>query len=270
MDKTNQLGKLAKEMRREIVGVSHKVNTGHVGSSLSIVDILVGLYFEVLKINPKQPWWPHRDRFILSKGHAALALYTVLAYRGFFSKKLLPNFIQDGSPLTGHPEGRLLPGIEATTGSLGHGLSVGVGMALAAKRLGQNYRVFVLLSDGECDEGEVWQAALFAAHHKLDNITVIIDYNKLQAFGRTKEVLELEPLVEKWRSFNWATREVDGHNLQTLTTTLAKVPFGRGRPSVVIAHTKMGKGVSFMEDKLDWHYLPPSAEQLKQAIEELR
>ena len=257
-------------MRKDIVRVSHESHSGHVGSAMSIIDILAVLYFQVMKLWPKNPWAVNRDRFILSKGHAALALYIVLAYRSFFSKKLLPSFVQDGSLLVGHPEGRTLPGVEATTGSLGHGLSVGVGMALAGKLLKKNYRVFVLLSDAECDEGEVWEAAMFAAQHRLDNLVAIVDYNKLQAFGNTEEVLDLKPLKAKWQSFRWAVKEIDGHNMKELERTFKKTPFNKGRPSMVIAHTKMGKGVSFMEDQLAWHYLDPTDEHLENALRELQ
>lgn len=264
------LTKLTRTMRREIIAISHQNHGSHVGSSFSIIDILAVLYFTVMRVYPKQPWHSNRDRFVLSKGHAALALYTVLAHRGFFSLKLLQTFLKDGSLLVGHPEGRTLPGVEATTGSLGHGLSVAAGMALAAKRSGKRNRVFVLLSDGECDEGEVWEAALFAAHHKLDNLTVIIDYNKLQALGNTSAVLELEPFASKWESFGFSVRQHDGHNLAMLTKTLSQVPFRRGKPSVLIARTTMGKGITFMEDQLAWHYLEPTKEHLDRAQEELQ
>lgn len=265
-----QLTKLTRTMRREIIEISHRNHGSHVGSSLSIIDILAALYFNVMRVYPRQPWHSNRDRFVLSKGHAALALYTVLAHRGFFPLKMLQAFLKDGSLLVGHPEGRTLAGVEATTGSLGHGLSVAAGMAFAAKRSGRRNRVFVLLSDGECDEGEVWEAALFAAHHKLDNLTVIIDYNKLQALGNTSAVLELEPFANKWESFGYSVRQHSGHNFAALTKTLSRVPFVKGKPSVLIAQTTMGKGVSFMEDQLAWHYLEPTDEHLKAALEELK
>lgn len=265
-----KLTKLTREMRREIIEISHRNHGSHVGSSFSIIDILAALYFNVMRVYPSRPWHSNRDRFVLSKGHAALALYAVLAHRGFFSAKRLQTFLKDGSLLVGHPESRTLPGVEATTGSLGHGLSVAAGMALAAKRSGRRNRVFVLLSDGECDEGEVWEAALFAAHHKLDNLTVIVDYNKLQAFGTTNTVLELEPFVSKWESFGWSVREHSGHNFAALTKTFSLVPFTKGKPSALIAQTTMGKGVSFMEDQLAWHYLEPTKEHLDRAQKELQ
>jgi len=267
---TSKITQLIRQMRREIIAISHRNHGSHVGSSLSIIDILAALYFNVMDVYPSQPWHPKRDRFILSKGHAALALYTVLAHRGFFPLRRLQTFIKDGSLLVGHPEGRTLPGVEATTGSLGHGLSVSAGMALAAKRRGSRNRIFVLLSDGECDEGEVWEAALFAAHHKLDNLTVILDYNKLQALGNTNVVLELEPFASKWQSFGFSVRQHGGHDMATLTKTLSRVPFTKNKPSVLIAQTTMGKGVSFMEDKLAWHYLEPTKEHLERAQGELR
>lgn len=265
-----ELEGIARQLRREIITVSHYSRAAHVGSSLSIIDILTVLYFNVMNLIPRKPWHPDRDRFVLSKGHAALALYVVLAYREFFSKKLLATFLKDGSLLVGHPEGKTLPGVEATTGSLGHGLPVAAGMALAGKLRKKPYRVFTLLSDGECDEGEVWEAALFASQHRLDNLVAIVDYNKLQAFGLTKDVLNLEPFKQKWQSFNWTVRELDGHSFGELKKTLRHVPLASGKPTALIAHTKMGKGVSFMEDQLAWHYLDPTEEHLEDALRELK
>ncbi len=226
------------------------------------------LYGAVLRIDPAVPDWPQRDRFILSKGHAAAAMYAVLAERGFFPVSRLDTYCQDLSPLNGHVNHHV-PGVEWSTGSLGHGLPVGCGMAIAAKHDRLPYRVFVLLSDGELDEGSNWEAILFAPHHHLDNLVVIVDYNKIQSFGSVKDVLDLSPLAEKWRAFNWAVREIDGHDHGQIAESLHKVPLEQGRPSVIIAHTIKGKGVSFMEGQLAWHYRSPNGDQLRQALEEL-
>ncbi|MGQ9851552.1 MAG: transketolase, partial [Aggregatilineaceae bacterium] len=210
-----------------------------------------------------------RDRFVLSKGHGCAALYAVLAECGFFPLEWLDTFYQNGSRLPGHATHTHVPGIEVSTGSLGHGLSIACGMALAAKRDGKPYRVFALLSDGECDEGSTWEAVLFASHHRLDNLIAIVDYNKIQSLGRVEEVINLEPLAEKWRSFGWAVREIDGHDVLEIEDALSQVPFEAGRPSCVIAHTVKGKGVSFMEDKLLWHYRSPQGEEYEAALAEL-
>jgi len=256
-------------IRRNILKMIFKARVAHVGSALSVVDILTVLYFGILKIRPKNPKWANRDRLILSKGHAAAALYATLAQRGFFSKQRLKDYCLDGTKLAAHPVINCLPGVEASTGSLGHGLSLGLGMALAAKHDKKTYRVFVILSDGDCDEGSTWEAAMLAAHLKLDNLITIIDYNKIQALGWTKEVIDLEPFKDKWRSFGWAVKEIDGHDCQQIERTLKKIPFQLQKPSVVIAHTIKGKGISFMENKLEWHYQHPNKEQLKKALKEL-
>jgi len=247
----------------------HRAQSSHIGTSLSAADLLAVLYARVLRIDPSQPDWPDRDRFILSKGHGCAAVYAVLAERGFFPKEWLDTYYQDGSHLAGHITHYGVPGVEASTGSLGHGLSIGCGIALAGKRDGCSYRVFVLLSDGECDEGSTWEAALFAPHHRLDNLVAIVDYNKIQSFGTVKEVLDLDPLASKWQAFGWATREIDGHDFVQIENALLSVPFETGRPSCIIAHTVKGKGVSFMEGQLAWHYKAPNDEQLRQALAEL-
>jgi len=246
-----------------------KSKAAHIGSSLSAADLLAVLYGKVLRLNPKKPSWPQRDRFIMSKGHGAAAYYAALAECGFFSTKLLETYSQDGTKLAGHVTSSGIPGIEASTGSLGHGLSMACGMALAAKHDGKAYRTFALLSDGELDEGSVWESVLFAAHHKLDNLTAIVDYNKIQSFGTVKEILNLEPLVEKWKAFGWSFFEINGHDIKQIEDTLGSVPLEIGKPSVIIAHTIKGKGVSFMENKLECHYQSPSEKQLKQALSEL-
>jgi transketolase len=234
-----------------------------------MADILAVLYGRILRINPAEPRWPDRDRFILSKGHGAAAAYAALAERGFFSVNELETFYQNGSVLAGHITHTGVAGVEASTGSLGHGLAIGCGMALAGKRDARDYRVFVMLSDGECDEGSIWEAALFAPHHHLDNLVVIIDYNKIQSLDRVESTLALEPFAQKWRAFGWSVREIDGHDLGEIDATLRTVPFEKGRSNCVIAHTIKGKGVSFMEDKVLWHYRPPSAEDLRCALKEL-
>ena len=261
--------KLASQIRRSALYMVHKANASHIGTSLSIADILAVLYESILHVDPKRPTWPDRDRFILSKGHGCAALYAVLAERGFFPKEWLETYCQDGSHLAGHITHHGVPGVEVSTGSLGHGLPIGCGMALAGKHDNQPCRVFVLLSDGECDEGSTWEAALFAPHHHLDNLIAIIDYNKIQSFGRVKEVLDLEPLAAKWRAFSWAVQEIDGHDPREIEKALLSVPFDVGQPSCIIAHTIKGKGVSFMENQLAWHYKSPNDEQLRQALAEL-
>lgn len=265
----NSLVEISKKIRKKILKMIFNSQTSHIGSSLSTVDILTVLYFKVLSIDPKNAWAKDRDRFILSKGHACAALYATLALRGFFSEEILDEYCINGGRLPGHSTMHCASGVEVSTGSLGHGLSIGAGMAIAAKHDGYKYRVFVLLSDGECNEGSVWEAAMFAAHHKLDNLIAIVDCNKLQAFGRTKEVVNLEPLVDKWIAFGWGAKEIDGHNFTQIEKALGKVPFEKNKPNVVIAHTIKGKGVSFMEDQLVWHYKSPNKEQMELALKEL-
>lgn len=232
-------------------------------------ELLAVLYGKVLQVKPAEPDWSERDRFILSKGHGCASLYAVLAESGFFPLDWLETFYQNGSYLAGHITHRHVPGVEVSTGSLGHGLSIATGMALAAKRDRKTHRVFVLLSDGECDEGSTWEPILFAPHHRLDNLIAIIDYNKIQSLGTVKEVMDLEPFAEKWRAFGWATREIDGHNIGEIEEALTAIPFEEGRPSCVIAHTVKGKGVSFMENKLLWHYRSPQEEEFEAALAEL-
>jgi transketolase len=223
----------------------------------------------VLRLDASRPEWPGRDRFVLSKGHGCTALYAVLAEAGFFPLEWLDTYYQDGSPLAGHATHKGLPGVEVSTGSLGHGLPLATGMALAGKRDGHDYRVVCLLSDGECDEGSTWEPALFAPHHRLDNLVAIVDYNKIQSLGRVEDVIDLAPLAEKWRAFGWATEEIDGHDLAAIEDVLGRVPLEPGRPSCVVAHTVKGKGVSYMEDELLWHYRAPLGELLDEALAEL-
>ncbi len=247
----------------------HHAHASHIGSCLSMADLLAVLYQAVLRVDPKRPDRPQRDRFILSKGHGGAALYAVLAERGFFPLDWLETYCDDGARLAGHCTHHGVPGVEFSTGSLGHGLSLGCGVALAAKHDGVSCRVFVQLSDGECDEGSLWEAALFAPHHHLDNLIAIVDYNKGQGFGTVAEVLNLEPLADKWRSFGWAVREIDGHDHAQILDAFQAAPFEPQQPSVILAHTVKGKGVSFMENKLAWHYKSPTDEQLAAALAEL-
>ena len=260
---------LAQAIRRNALNMVHRASSSHIGGCLSIADMLAVLYGQVLNVDAEQPDDPNRDRFILSKGHAAAALYAALAELGFFRNSWLEGYGQDGSPLAGHVSHHGVPGVEFSTGSLGHGLSVGCGTALSAKRSGPYFRSFVLLGDGECDEGAIWEASLFAAHHQLDNLTVLIDHNQYQGLDRVENVMRLGDLTEKWRAFGWSAKEVDGHDHQALRSCLQSLPFEQDKPSVLIAHTVKGKGVSFMEDELIWHYKSPSDEQLALALEEV-
>lgn len=260
---------LATRIRRHVLEMTHRAGSSHVGSSLSIADILAVLYRRILRIDPAHPQWPERDRFILSKGHGAAAVYAALAEMEFLPVKELDTYYQNGGSLAGHISQDGVPGVEASTGSLGHGLAMGCGMALAGKRDARDYRVFVMLSDGECDEGSIWEAALFAPHHHLDNLVAIVDYNKIQSLDRVENTLALEPFAQKWRAFGWSVREIDGHDVEAIEAGLCAVPFEKRRPNALIAHTVKGKGVSFMEHKILWHYQAPSAEDLRRALGEL-
>ncbi len=259
----------AKELRRLMFRTICKGGGGHITGSLSTAEILAVLYYEILNINPKNPTDPARDRFILSKGHAGVALYSILADRGFFKKAHLDTFGKCGTILGGHPDMYKVPGVEASTGALGHGFPFGVGMALAAKFDKKVYRVFVLLGDGECQEGSIWEAALFAPQHRLDNLVAIIDYNKFQAMDKLDEIVSLDPLVDKWKSFGWEAKEVDGHNISQLQDTFKSIPFAKGKPNLIVANTTKGKGVSFMEDVALWHYRLPNDQEMKIACREL-
>jgi transketolase len=264
------LAAISRRIRARLVQMSHVAETPHLGSSLSCVDMLVAAYWGALRIDPANPLDPNRDRFILSKGHAATALYAVLAERGFFDPRVLDTYNKDGAVLPEHPGLQCVPGVEAATGSLGHGLPIALGMALAARIQSRPTRCLVLMSDGECEEGSVWEAAMFAPAQKLDTVTVMIDYNKWQATGRSDEIMALAPLAEKWRAFGWDALEVDGHDLDALLAALRREPNGTGRPRAVICHTVKGKGVSFMEDDNNWHYRIPTAEEVAKARVELR
>ncbi len=264
-----ELESVARQIRGKLVEMSHDSRAAHLGSSLSCVDILVALYWNSLAITPDNPSAPDRDRFILSKGHAAAALFTTLALKGFFSETLLDTFGQAGSCLEEHPGPGCAPGVEAATGSLGHGLPLGIGMALAGRIQRMSYQVYVLMSDGECNEGSVWEGAMFAAGKRLNNLLAIIDFNKWQATGRSCEVMALEPLEQKWRSFGWEAYQIDGHNMKALLEVSNYFPSTSGKPVVIIAHTIKGKGISFMEDDNNWHYRIPDAQEVIKAKEEL-
>ena len=266
---STDLDLIARRLRFQVIEMSHAAGTPHLGSALSCLDILVAAYWNIVRVDAQQPTDPLRDRFILSKGHAASALYATLAERGFFPKEWLDKFAQHHSPLAEQPAPNCAPGVELATGSLGHGLPVGVGMAMAARIRNLDYRVFVCMSDGECNEGTVWEAAMFAPAQKLEKLCVIVDYNKWQATGRSNEVMALPSLRDKWAAFGWDAHEVDGHNIAELTRLMRTVPTGSGKPVAVIAHTIKGKGVSFMQDDNNWHYRIPKVEEVAAAKKEL-
>jgi transketolase len=259
---------LARDVRLDILDMVHRARASHVGSCFSIVDALAVLHGQVMNLRPQEPRWEGRDRFILSKGHAAAAVYATLARIGVLSRDDLLTYGADGSLFMTHVSHKIR-GVEFSSGSLGHGLPFGTGKALAARRRGLPWRVFVLLSDGEMDEGSNWEALMFAAHHGLDNLVALIDYNKLQSLTTIAKTLGLEPLADKLRAFGWAVREVDGHDHAALESALSAAPWAPGRPSVLLMHTTKGKGVSFMESRVEWHYKSPNDEQLAAARSEL-
>jgi len=261
------LGEIAKQVRRSVITMIDKAGMGHVGGDLSVTDILTALYFGILRVDPAVPDWPDRDRFILSKGHCVGALYSVLAKRGFFDEALLADFLAPLSPLNGHPNRRKVPGVEANTGPLGHGLPIAVGSAIAARLSGCNWRTFVVLGDGELQEGSNWEAAMCAGHRGLERLTAIVDRNRLQQGARTEETNRLEPLADKFAAFGWDVLEVDGHDMPALLDLFGAV--GDGRPRCVIAHTSKGRGVSFMEDRVEWHHKVPNADEVAAALKEL-
>jgi transketolase len=265
----NELELLANKIRKHAIKMTSLGSSSHVGSILSIADILSVLYGAVLNFKPLQPNWPDRDRFILSKGHAGAGVYAALAESGFFSVDVLKTHYQNGSNLSGHVSHKGIPGVEFSTGSLGHGLPVTTGMALAAKIDKKNHRFFVLMSDGECNEGSNWEAIMFASHHRLNNLTAIVDRNMLQSIHSTEATLELEPFPEKWKSFGWDVLEVDGHCCESLFYALTNVRTDSNKPLCIIANTTKGKGVSFMENKVLWHYRSPKGEEYDNAIKEL-
>lgn len=266
-----KLKEITKKVRRDILQMSFHAKSAHTGGALSCVEIMVALYFAIMKVFPKNPNHRNRDRLIFSKAHDAKVLYAVLAERGFFDKEVLAGYEADDGRLPGHATRHCVPGVEASAGSLGHGLSMAAGMAYAGRldppvgRAGKkSFRVFAILSDGECDEGSTWEAILFAGHHKLDNLTAIVDYNKLQGYGFTKDVLDLEPFSAKWRDFGWEVKEVDGHSFQAIIDSLSVLPLQKGKPTAIIAHTIKGfGGVPRHVNQVSSQYKPPTEEEMK-------
>jgi transketolase len=251
---TPPLDERSKYLRKLAVRALEGGERGHIGSSMSLIEIMRVLYDDVLRYRPSEPEWRDRDRMILSKGHGCIALYVLLADKGFFPLDTLDTFCRRDSILGGHPEAGKVPGVEASTGALGHGLSIGLGMALGVRMQKRDSRVIVVLGDGEIDEGSVWEAAMCAGKHRLSNLTAVIDYNKVQSAGPTREIQDLEPLVDKWRAFNFATVEVDGHDVEALRTVFRKLPLAQDRPTAVICHTVKGKGIKFAENDANWHH----------------
>jgi transketolase len=264
----NDTRALAVRLRAHALRMTHRARASHIGSCFSMADIMAVLYGAVLRFDASKPDWPDRDRLVVSKGHAAAIVYATLAESGFLPVEELDAYCADGSRLPGHVS-KTIPGVELSTGSLGHGLPAAAGMALAARRAEACWRAYCILSDGELDEGSNWEAVQFAQHARLDNLVAIVDYNKIQSFGTVAEISELHPLADKFRAFNWGVREIDGHDHDALRAALSGAPPLEGRPTVIIAHTVKGKGVSFMEGRLEWHYRNVDAKQLADALAEL-
>ncbi|HLL53245.1 MAG TPA: transketolase [Myxococcaceae bacterium] len=265
-----RLREISGRLRLDIIEMISKAGSGHPGGSLSVIDLVTTLYFSRMKHDPKRPDWPERDRFVLSKGHAVPALYAVMAEAGYFPREELLTLRQLNSRLQGHPVNHMLPGIEACTGSLGQGLSVAQGMALASKLDGNRFHVYCILGDGESQEGQIWEAAMSAPKYKLDTLTVILDYNHGQIDGRVEDVMPIEPVTDKWRSFGWNVLECDGHDIPAISKTLDEAKAHKGKPTFIVAHTIKGKGVSFMEHQISWHGAAPSKELTEKALGELR
>lgn len=265
-----ELAATAKKLRRHVITMIGKAGSGHPGGSLSAADIITSLYFKVLRHDPANPRWAERDRFILSKGHAAPILYAALAERGYFPGEELATLRTLGSCLQGHCDMTATRGVEMSSGSLGQGLSFGIGIALAGRLNARDYRVYVLLGDGECDEGQVWEAAMASAHFKLDNLVAIVDHNELQIDGWNRDVMNLEPLPEKWKAFGWHPIEVNGHDLSQLIAAFDEAKRVKGKPTAIVAHTIKGKGVSFMENNVDFHGKAPTPDEMEKALEELK
>ena len=260
---------IAREIRREIVKATAAAKSGHPGGSLSLAEVMTVLYFEEMSLDPMNPQYAERDRFVMSKGHATPALYATLALRGFFPVEELATFRQINSRLQGHPDMKHIPGVDFSTGSLGQGLSGALGMALAARLDHSPRRVYAIIGDGECQEGQIWEAAMAAAHYKLDNLTVILDYNNLQICGEICDVMNIEPIAEKFKAFGWHVVELDGHDFAQIREAICEAKSTKGQPTLLLAHTIKGKGVSFMENKAEWHGSAPNADQLAQALAEL-
>ena len=269
VESVDELKRIANRIRVEIIKMIGAAGSGHPGGSLSAVELLVALYFRVLRHDPQNPSWEDRDRFILSKGHGCPVLYATYAEAGYIDPALLSTLRKLGSPLQGHPDKRMLPILEASTGSLGQGLSIGIGMALAARLDKKDYHTFVMIGDGESQEGQIWEAAMFAGFHKLANLTAIVDYNKQQLDDFTARILDLEPLVEKWTAFGWNAVEIDGHDFNQVIPALEEARSATRKPTVIIAHTVKGKGVSFMENNIKWHGMAPKPEEVAAALKEL-
>lgn len=265
-----RLIEVARELRITDLEMLIEAGSGHPGGTLSAAEMVAALFFHKLRLRPEEPDWPGRDRFILSKGHCIPIVYAAMAKRGFFEEKELMTLRQVGSRLQGHPDRRLLPGIEASTGSLGQGLSVAAGMAVAGKLDDADWRVYCMLGDGEIQAGQVWEAAMFAPRHGLDNLTAILDHNQVQQTGKVAETMPIEPIVAKWTAFNWHVREIDGHDMEEVVEALDEAEMVRGRPSIIVSHTLKGKGVSWMELDFNWHGKAPSGEDAERALEELR
>jgi len=266
---TAKLKEMAKKLRRHVITMIATAGSGHPGGSLSAADIITALYFKILRYDPENPQWSDRDRFILSKGHAAPILYAALAEAGYLPVSELTTLRRLDSRLQGHADRNFTPGVEMSAGSLGMGLSFAIGVALAAKLDSKNYRIYVLLSDGECEEGQTWEAALSAAHFKLDNITAIVDYNGIQLSGRICDIMNLEPFTRKWQAFDWHTIDIDGHDLDKILSACREAESMKGKPTVIIAHTIKGKGVSFMENNVAFHGKAPTLEEAEMALKEL-
>jgi transketolase len=264
-----ELAERARELRLDSLAMIHRRGAGHPGGALSAAEIMAALFFHKLRLDPARPDWPERDRFILSKGHASAILYAALARRGFFPREDLEHWGEVACHLQGHPDRLKTPGVEMTSGLLGHGIPIGVGLALAARMQKLSYRVYVLLGDGECQGGIVWEGAMAAAKFRVSNLTAILDYNDVQLDGAVHDIMPLEPLIEKWRAFNWAVLEINGHNLRQVLEALDTAGEIHGRPTIIVAHTTKGKGVSFMEDRSYWHGVAPNDAQLAQAVAEL-
>ena len=265
----NELEAIARKLRRHVINMISTAGSGHPGGSLSAADIVTALYFDILKHDAANPHWPDRDRFILSKGHAAPVLYAALAECGYFPLDWLTTLRKTGACLQGHTDSLLTPGVDVSAGSLGQGLSIGIGMALAARLDNRDYHTYVLLGDGECDEGQVWEAAMFAPNYKLDNLTAIVDFNTLQLDGRTGDIMDLEPFVDKWAAFKWEVIEINGHDMQQILSAIEQARTVQGKPTVIVAHTIKGKGVSFMENNVDWHGKAPNKSETEIALREL-
>lgn len=264
-----ELKEMAKKLRRHVITMIATAGSGHPGGSLSAADIITALYFKVMRHNPENAQWPDRDRFILSKGHAAPILYAALAESGYFPVEELATLRKLGSRLQGHTDRNLTPGVEMSAGSLGMGLSYGIGVALAARLDRRDYRTYVLLGDGECDEGETWEGALSAAHFRIDNLTAIVDCNRIQLSGCTKDIMNLEPLSQKWQAFGWHTIYIDGHDFNQILAAFQEAERIKNKPTVIIAHTVKGKGVSFMENNVNFHGKAPTLEEAEKALKEL-